>query len=666
AWSLVMALDLGGNHAQEIARLELARHLSMTQLQDLMPPIAKDLGAWYRELAVYRPIAPPNAVKAQASEKGWLPRTVSLHPMAQVMPQASSAQAFPGLSLGEGLEGLGSNDWVLDGSRSASGKPLLANDPHLGLSAPTIWHIAHLRAPGLDVIGGVLIGIPAVVLGRNSQVAWGFTNTGPDVQDLMLEQLHPQDPGRYRVAMAGDESTAYAAFETRSERILVRGGKAEDRVYRRTRHGPVISDVHEALQAQVDSTRYALALRWTALSENNVSLEASVAMAQAKDLGQLRQALRLYQAPAQNVVMADVQGDIAYQVAGLIPKRKEQKIAGVAPVPGWDPQFAWDGYLAFEELPSKNRYDIQKLGAVFATANEKPDHPAFLGHDFARPDRKIRITELLLNSDRHNLETMRAIQADRYSRSLHRLLQQMGKPQSRHRLHASAAALLEGFDGQMDQGSVAASLAVAWVDAFTQRVLADDFGAGLWSRHYGRRDFRSLIEVIVARQDESWCDDRSSASLESCQTMLALAWDDALDRLSARYGDDPRQWTWGRLHPAVSAHRPFSTIPGLRSIFELRVPSDGETYTINVGRLALSHRDEPYRNQHAASLRLIFDLSSTESSRFIMQTGQSGWVFAPGYRDMNKAWSQVKDRPLRMHPEASALLGQERWLARER
>ncbi|NCW98228.1 MAG: hypothetical protein EBW71_04450, partial [Betaproteobacteria bacterium] len=182
AWSLVMALDLGGNHAQEIARLELARHLSMTQLQDLMPPIAKDLGAWYRELAVYRPIAPPNAVKAQASEKGWLPRTVSLHPMAQVMPQASSAQAFPGLSLGEGLEGLGSNDWVLDGSRSASGKPLLANDPHLGLSAPTIWHIAHLRAPGLDVIGGVLIGIPAVVLGRNSQVAWGFTNTGPDVQ----------------------------------------------------------------------------------------------------------------------------------------------------------------------------------------------------------------------------------------------------------------------------------------------------------------------------------------------------------------------------------------------------------------------------------------------------------------------------------------------------
>ncbi|NCX45376.1 MAG: penicillin acylase family protein, partial [Betaproteobacteria bacterium] len=203
-------------------------------------------------------------------------------------------------------------------------------------------------------------------------------------------------------------------------------------------------------------------------------------------------------------------------------------------------------------------------------------------------------------------------------------------------------------------------------DAFTQRVLADDFGAGLWSRHYGRRDFRSLIEVIVARQDESWCDDRSSASLESCQTMLALAWDDALDRLSARYGDDPRQWTWGRLHPAVSAHRPFSTIPGLRSIFELRVPSDGETYTINVGRLALSHRDEPYRNQHAASLRLIFDLSSTESSRFIMQTGQSGWVFAPGYRDMNKAWSQVKDRPLRMHPEASALLGQERWLARER
>lgn len=644
AWSLVMALDLGGNHAQEIARLELARQLSRLQLHQLMPPVAADLGAFYRNLAVYRPLGEQPPIK--------------FPPIARLDAEWTGES----VAIGQGYEGRGSNQWVVDGDRSASGKPLLANDPHLGLSAPSVWQIAHLRAPGLDVIGAVLVGIPAVVLGRNSHVAWGFTNTGPDVQDLMLEQLHPQDPERYRVSMTGDESKAYARFERRNEQIKVRGGKTETWTFRSTRHGPVISDVNEALQAHIDPKRYVLALRWTALSESNRSLEASVAMTKANHIGQLRQALRLYQAPAQNVVMADLQGDIAYQVAGLIPRRKETKIAGVAPVPGWDPDFAWDGFVSFEELPHKNRQDILNIGGFFATANEKPEHPVFLGHDFARPDRKQRISQLLSKTDRHTIESMRQIQADRYSRSLHELIQKMGKPQSKHRLHAVALPILEGFTGDMDQAEVAPSLAVAWVDAFTRRVLADDFGAGLWSRHYGRRDFRSSIENILKDEQQAWCDDRSTTATESCQLILSLAWDDALDALSQRYGNDPSRWTWGRLHPAVSTHRPFSSIPGLRLLFELRVPSDGETYTVNVGRLNLSHRDEPYRNQHGASLRFIFDLSSTEASRFVLQTGQSGWFFLPGYRDMSKAWSKVQDRPLRMNPQAADLVDEEQWL----
>lgn len=144
--------------------------------------------------------------------------------------------------------------------------------------------------------------------------------------------------------------------------------------------------------------------------------------------------------------------------------------------------------------------------------------------------------------------------------------------------------------------------------------------------------------------------------------MLALAWDDALDQLAKRYGDNPLTWKWGRLHPAVSSHRPFSNMPGLSSLFELRVPSDGETYTINVGRLSLSSRDEPYRNQHAASLRFIFDLSSTEASRYVLQTGQSGWFFMPSYRNMNNEWADVRDRPLRMNPKAKDLRAQEQWI----
>ena len=272
-WALMMALDLGGNWGNEVARLSALQVLDTQQLWQLFPPYpgeppasATDLARLYRELGVYRPRA------SRQSEAPEPTRAVAGGLATDVVAWAQE--------LGN-IEGKGSNNWVVDGSRSTTGKPLLANDPHLGLSAPAIWYFARLQAPdvdgmrGMDVIGATLPGTPFVVLGRTSGVAWGFTNTGPDVQDLYLEQLHPEQPDQYRVP-APEGQTTWAAFETRVETIRVKGQPDVQHTVRRSRHGPVISNVPGRTHDLIDTGRYALALRWTALEDSDSNVQATL------------------------------------------------------------------------------------------------------------------------------------------------------------------------------------------------------------------------------------------------------------------------------------------------------------------------------------------------------------------------------------------------------
>lgn len=671
AWTLVMALDLGGNHQLEAARLDLARFLDQDRLNFLMPPVAVPLGAWYRSLGVYRALGQTQLQQRtdslEAKPDAALPGIVRR--MLQVLASTGSDDLAESLAeIGRSPEGRGSNSWVIDGSRSASGKPLLANDPHLGLTTPSLWQVAHVRAPGIDVIGGVLVGVPAVVIGRTAGVAWGFVNTGPDVQDLMLEQLHPSDPSLYRIAADGPQDKAFAPFATREEVIAVRGGAAQTLTVRHSRHGPVITDVQRFLGREVDPSRYAVALRWSALDPENRTLEAAIGMMRAQSVEQLREALRGYWAPAQNVVMADTRGDVAFQVAGAIPRRNPLNLlAGTAPVPGWDPRYRWQGYHDFRQLPRLDSQQIRAQGGTYASANEKPfdaGPSVQMGEDWTRPDRKARIVTLLAANQAHDLGSMRRIQADHYTAGLHTLIRSLAKPPSNHMLHARAWHFLEAFDGQMDRRLVGPTLATAWVDELTRALFADEIGAARWSWHYGARDFRAALEAVVGGREAHWCDDRGTSATESCEDVISQAWDAALDTLSARLGPDPATWTWGRAHQAVSVHRPFSQLPGLRHLFELRVPSDGDTYTVNAGRLSLARREDPYRNQHAPSLRFLHDLAQPEASRFMMHSGQSGWFFTPAYRNRLGLWSRVEDLPLRMDPPGEALIREERWYPR--
>jgi len=645
AWSLMMALDLGGNWGNELARLSALQVLDTPSLWALMPPYpgeppaaSADLAGLYRSLGVFRPEAAPTPTShLQPDAAGPGERWRSL--LAQDIRDWTH-------ELGN-IEGKGSNNWVVGPSRSASGQPLLANDPHLGLSAPAIWYFARLQAPsvpglaGFDVMGATLPGTPFVVLGRTRGVAWGFTNTGPDVQDLYLEQLEPGQTGRYRVPAA--EGMAWAAFETRDEVIRVKGQPDVTHTVRHSRHGPVLSDVPGLAQRLIDTSRYALALRWTALDSDNRNVRATLRSNRAQTVGELLEAYREFHAPMQNVLAADTQGRIAYKAVGQVPVRAANNdIRGVAPSPGWDARYDWVGTIPHDATPQ----DDGTRGWI-ATANQRihaADYPHFLTQDWAPPYRQERIEQLLEQTPQHDRSSFAAMHADLHSAATLRLLPFLLRTESGHPLAAQAMAALQGFDGVMHADSAAPLIYTAWIDEFTRGVVGGRLGAERLGALYGKRTFRQGVEGILERDDAAWC------GPGGCAEASRAALDRALDRLQGMQGADVARWRWGEAHPAISVHRPFSNVAALAPLFEVRTPTGGDPFTLNVGQYHLDKSDAPYANRHAASLRAIYDLADLERSVFIYQTGQSGNAFSRRYRDMSEDWVAVRYRPLQMDP----------------
>ncbi len=649
-WALMMALDLGGNWGNEFARLALLRGLDTERLWQLMPPYpgeppatATDLAALYRGLGVYA--SEGAAAAAPAARPGGV---------AALIDQARSDWALALAQEAGGNDGKGSNNWVLAGARSTSGKPLLANDPHLGLSAPAIWYYAHLQAPAgraadgtpvgaIDAIGATLPGLPFVVLGRTARVAWGFTNTSPDVQDLYLEQIDARDPARYRTP------EGWAAFGVRRETIRIKGQPDLQLQLRATRHGPVLSDVQASHGQLLDLSKYVLALRWNALDADNQSVLAGLLANSAQSVAELQQAFRHYHSPMQSIVMADVDGAIAFKAAGRVPVRHpDNDLRGVAPAPGWDARYDWQGWLTPEQAPQD---DGAQQGWI-ATANQRvtpPGYAHFLTQDWVLPYRYERIAQLLEARPLHDLDSLAAIQNDVTSLATQRLLPALraAAAQADHALAAPVARLLADFAGRMAADQPAPQVFAAWADALARGLVVPRLGAARFAATYGKRDFRAAVEGILARGDAWWC------APHSCAAQSALALERALARLQAAYGAQPAQWRWGLAHPAVSSHRPLGSVAALARFFNVQVASAGDGYTVNVGQYnAGDVRGGAFANRHAASLRALFDLADLENSRFIYQTGQSGNVFSPRYRDMGQGWARGEYRLLQRTPAA--------------
>ncbi|WKB53520.1 penicillin acylase family protein [Eleftheria terrae] len=618
AWMTMMAWDLGANWNNELLRLRLALKLPLERINQLLPP--------------YRGEAP-------------LPTTDYTELFRSLKVDAGLGEQAQRFAPESGIEGVGSNNWVVAGSHTTSGRPLLANDPHLRLSAPALWYFARLQAPGWKVAGATMPGVPAVVLGQNEHIAWGYTNTGPDVQDLYLEQLHPDDPQQYLTP------TGWARFDTHEEQIAVKGGMPRTITVRSSRHGPVISDAPgaaEGLTGPPARPAFALAMRWTALDVPNTTFEAGLAMNRARTVDEFVAASARHLAPMQNMVVADVSGRIGMVAAGRVPVRgARHDLRGLVPAPGWDAKYDWTGYLDASLTPRE--FDPPR--GWIATANQRihpPDYPHFLTSEWTAPYRAERIEQLLGEPGRHDVDSMAALQADEVSLAARQLLPLLLQARSSHPLAARVRALLQRFDGRMAADRAEPLILWAWTRQATELMVADELGPALWTQ-YRTRSFYDAVERMLLDRQAWWCDNKTTPAVETCQQLMDSALDRALDELQAAYGADPQRWQWGQAHQARSEHRPFSKVKSLARWFELRVPVGGDTHTVNASRVGLREDELTgrfYLNEHGPSLRAIYDLGTPGQSRFMQSTGQSGLPFSRAYRSFLQPWAEGQYVPL--------------------
>ncbi len=601
-WLFVMAWDLSGNWRTELARLRYANKLGPALTNEFLPPYPGDAAL---------PLPNFKALYAEAS-----PLADGLLALA---PETSDLA-------------VGSNSWALSGARTASGKPLLANDPHLGLQAPSLWYLAHLSTPRGNVIGATLPGVPFVVLGRNDRVAWTMTTTHSDTQDLYIERVAPGDAASYLTPKGK------AAFEVREE--VIRVGSEERRVkVRATRHGPVISDVVKSAGAAAPKG-HVIALAWPALTADNATARAGMAMNHARNGREFVAAARDIHAPQQNIVWADADGRIGMIVPSLVPRRRPDNDAqGRVPVPGWDAKYDWLGVLPFEELP---QYNDPKSGRI-VTANHKsvpPEYRGFLGVDWASPYRAERIEQLLAKDARHTPDTMRRMQADSLSRLAVELLPvaQAAKPSTE--AGKGAQKLLSDWRGEMAAERAAPLVFSAWYRELTRLVYADELGelfADGW-------DTRGVFMIAVMKGDKDrakWCDNVRTPAKETCAQLAGRALDLAAADLAKRYGE-PAQWRWGAAHVAASHHRPMGFVPVVGKYFNVTPETPGDAFSVNVGAFTIRDEALPFASRHAPSLRAIYDFADLDRSLFMHSTGQSGNVYSPWYDSFAARWARVE------------------------
>ena len=604
-WVKMMAWDLGGNWRSELLRMRLAKTLPLARIHEFLPPYPGEATPVIADLKELYGAMERDAIR-----------------LAEFTPDN---------------DGIGSNNWVVSGERSASGKPLLANDPHLGLSAPPVWYFAQISVPGLNVIGSTLPGVPGVILGRNERIAWGFTNTGPDVQDLYIEKLDAS--GGY-LAPGGPRP-----FQVVEETIKVKGGETEKLRVRISRHGPVISDVSKAALDEAPRG-HVIAFAWTALAEDDRSMQATLKFARAREWDGFLAAARDFQSPQQNIVYADVEGNIGFIAAGRVPQRlAANDLKGMAPAPGWLEKYDWAGSIPFEQLP---RSFNPPSGAI-VTANHRitpPGYPNFISSEWQPPYRADRIQQLLDATPKHTTQTFARIQADVTSLAMRELLPKLLATRPRSEEARQALALLAKWDGTMLADRAEPLIASAWWRELARAIYADELGDAFRQNWLMRVQFINNVlsgDPGLAR----WCDNVGTPAIETCDEVLALSLDAALADLAKRYGTDQTKWRWGEAHIARHEHRPFGRQPLLARLFDITVPSPGDAFTVNVGRSNLNDETQPYANRHAASLRAIYDLSDLEKSLYIHSGGQSGNILSEHYKAFTEAWAKNEYIPMR-------------------
>lgn len=517
-----------------------------------------------------------------------------------------------------------SNEWVVAGAHTRSGKPLLANDPHLGLAAPTTWYLARLVGQDFDIRGATMPGTPAILLGHNSRIAWGFTTTNLDSQDLFVEKIDPTNPNNY-VTPDGTR-----AFAVREEVINVRFGDPVRLRVRETRHGPVISDVLDPKStAPAMPAGHVLALSATALDPGDTSAEGFLEIGIATNWEQFLAAARKIVSPMQNVVYADTEGNIGFVSPARVPIRRRGD--GSLPMPGWTGEYDWAGFVPFEELP--RAFNPPSGVIVNANARVTPEsYRHFITRDWVEPYRQRRAAAMLAAAARHSVGTMIAMQEDNVSPETADTLPLMLVIEPRNFRQAAAIEMLRTWNRRMLADRPEPLIYSAWLRELHRALYSDELGEDLF-REVSGQSVAFLVKAL--RENSPWCDDTRTRETETCADIVARSLDTALEQLVARYGTSMERWRWGDAHPAVHRHLLLDALPLVRNAASVRFPSDGGPHTLN--RAAYSSRD-PFAAVHGATLRAIYDFEDLDNSRFAIPLGQSGNVLSPWYRNFVEGW----------------------------
>lgn len=598
SWSKLMSFDLGGNYEEEVRGAAAVKKLGQGGLTEIFPPYPKDA---------------PTILSADEVGKGApaAQGTPTTHlPDATIKALQANLDAARSLGM-QPVPGKGSNDWVVSGSRTASGKPILADDPHLALTSPMLWYLADIQGDKLKSIGASIPGLPAIVIGRNERVAWGVTNVNPDVQDLYVE------PDGVKLT-------------TRTEIIKVKGKPDVNLTVQESAHGPIISGYGaENLGPKV-------ALKWTALQPGDTTMDAFLGLNYAQNWTDFYTALEHYVSPSQNFVYADIDGNTGYYAPGKVPTRNGWD--GSMPVSG-DGSREWTGFIPFSELP----HTYNPADGLIVTANNKvvPDsYPHNLGNNrnWAEPYRAQRITQLLSAKPTGlTLDDIKTVQLDTHSLVWEALKPYLLATKPDGDTSSKALELLRGWDGNETVDSVQATIYEMWLNKL-QEMARDELS-----------DANTINSLAVRNQlaaDGKLCQNAAKA-LANCASELTSSLKAATDELTAKLGSDPSGWTYGKLHQVASNHRAFGKVAPLAPIFNHSAPTPGGTNTVNVAR----PDHDTFKQTHGPSYRQIVDLSDMNKSVYIGSLGQSGNPLEPHVADQQPMWIAGQYIPMSTDPK---------------
>lgn len=602
-WIQVMSMDLCANWEQELLRAKLVTRLG--------PAGATLLHLFTRDGSVTVP-------QLSGAEKLF----------DQLSELYQEARAF---LPNAGLPG-GSNAWAVSGKRSSSGKPLLASDPHLMGRVPSIWHEAHLIAPNLDVQGACFPGLPLVVIGHNSAVAWGITNSFADTQDLYMERFHPED------ATLVETENGFVPVQVVKETILVKDGDPVVEEVQVTRHGPIL----------VRSELGALALKWINYEPSH-PVAALLAMNQASSAASFKEALRCWQAPSSNFVYADVEGHIGFLMAGHIPVRR--KGTGLTPVPGWDGQWEWTGTIAFEDLPG---IDDPECGYIVTANNPVVDSsfPYHITWDWQGSSRATRIESQLLARDQHGPDDFQAMQMDFHSGLGLRLVKALESLSPAGKSEAMVLAMLREWDGDGGADSRGMAIYQVLVLSILRTMLEPILGADLLAEFLGSPTNPLAVMGGHTGRYTTWLvnlleDPHSFPALSSPRTLdevLQAGLSEATRFLEQRLGPDPKRWSWGRLHRLVFQHAlgVNRLLGGMLNSPSVAIGGDTDTVCQTA---VIPH--QAFAQAWCPSWRQVVDLARPGAGRTVIATGQSGHPASRNYMDQFSLWQSGRLRP---HP----------------